>query len=561
MKRKFTISHKFGLLAGSMMLLFMVGTAAMLYIQVTLNMEDAMQDRLEADLLLGYELMDQQYRGPWNIEDDQLYKGNRLVDSSMVEHIAELTGGDATLFMENVRVATTIEIDGERAIGTTAPEEVAQTVLGDGEPFFGSTVVEGEPFQTAYQPIENNNGEVIGMWFVGQSQQGIVSAILDNFFWLLVTYVGVIVVVLPVYYFLNRNLSRRFKNTTDVLALAGQGDFSQPLTDGSRDELGMVATSYNQMREQVELLLTNIQTTSEQVASSSEELYASAEELGAVSEHSTALNEDVASKAETQRAQTGEATARASDVMDLMQVMSTRLGEVRDVSEDTEREIKAGGVRVRQSMEKMELVQSQTHATSERFEGLKRDSASIGEIVTAISEFAEQTNLLALNASIEAARAGENGKGFAVVASEVKRLAEDSAKAAEEIARYIGDIQSQISSSAVDIEGSLRTVEQGLGEVNNIDEAFRRIEQSMQQLFAKVEEISEDGGRVTTETVLTDDAIQNVARDIEAIAGITQQVAASSEEQHASSEEVASAAESLAQSAQQLKEQTAAFRF
>lgn len=399
------------------------------------------------------------------------------------------------------------------------------------------------------------------MWFVGQSQQGIVSAILDNFFWLLVTYVGVIVVVLPVYYFLNRNLSRRFKNTTDVLALAGQGDFSQPLTDGSRDELGMVATSYNQMREQVELLLTNIQTTSEQVASSSEELYASAEELGAVSEHSTDLNEDVASKAETQRAQTREATARASDVMDLMQVMSTRLGEVRDVSEDTEREIKAGGVRVRQSMEKMELVQSQTHATSERFEGLKRDSASIGEIVTAISEFAEQTNLLALNASIEAARAGENGKGFAVVASEVKRLAEDSAKAAEEIARYIGDIQSQISSSAVDIEGSLRTVEQGLGEVNNIDEAFRRIEQSMQQLFAKVEEISEDGGRVTTETVLTDDAIQNVARDIEAIAGITQQVAASSEEQHASSEEVASAAESLAQSAQQLKEQTAAFRF
>lgn len=168
---------------------------------------------------------------------------------------------------------------------------------------------------------------------------------------------------------MNRNLSRRFKNTTDVLALAGHGDFSQPLTDGSRDELGMVATSYNQMREQVELLLTNIQTTSEQVASSSEELYASAEELGAVSEHSTALNEDVASKAETQRAQTGEATARASDVMDLMQVMSTRLGEVRDVSEDTEREIKAGGVRVRQSMEKMELVQSQTHATSERFEG------------------------------------------------------------------------------------------------------------------------------------------------------------------------------------------------
>ncbi|WP_193745249.1 methyl-accepting chemotaxis protein [Geomicrobium sp. JCM 19055] len=561
MKRLLSIPNKYAILAMGTMLLFIIGVASTAYTQITSNMEEAMEQSLESYLQLGYELIDAHYPGEWTIENDQLLKGEYLVDNSMVDPIADMIGGDATLFMGDMRVATTVEIDGARAVGTTASDQVINAVLGNGESYFGTAPIQGEQYQTAYQPIENSNGEIVGMWFVGHSQEGIISTVYNNYFWFAVAFIVVGVIAAPLYYLLNRNISLRFKHTTGVLSSASEGDFSKVLKVNTKDELGLVAKSYNQMRSQFQTLLEEIQTTSELVAASSEELYASAEELGAVSEHNTTLNEDVANSTTAQREKANEASKRASEVMDLMQKMSYHLSDARTVSEETSSEIVKGGKLVRNSMKKMEFVQSHTMDTSNSFDQLRQDSETVGNIVTTITEFADQTNLLALNASIEAARAGESGKGFAVVASEVKRLAQDSAHAAEEIGRYVENIQRQIKGSSSKMKNSLHAVEEGLDEVANVEHAFQRIDESMKKLSTKVEQVSEDGGKVTTETVFADNAIQSVTQDTEAIADITQQVAASSQQQHASSDEVATAAESLAELSQRLKDQASVFRF
>ncbi len=141
----------------------------------------------------------------------------------------------------------------------------------------------------------------------------------------------------------------------------------------------------------------------------------------------------------------------------------------------------------------------------------------IGEVVNLISDIAEQTNLLALNATIEAARAGEAGKGFAVVASEVKNLANQTAKATEEIGTQFAEMQS-VTDDAV---GAIRTIAETIGEINAIADtisiavgeqgsATREIAENTQQAAAGTQQVSGNIVGVTQASSETGAAAQEV---------------------------------------------------
>jgi methyl-accepting chemotaxis protein len=117
--------------------------------------------------------------------------------------------------------------------------------------------------------------------------------------------------------------------------------------------------------------------------------------------------------------------------------------------------------------ETMERIAKATHSVSEKMDSLSHRSTEIGKVVNVIQEISEQTNLLALNAAIEAARAGEHGRGFAVVAGEVRRLAERTKGATEEIAGTIRSIQEETRQTMEVMHQSRGAVESGLSETAN----------------------------------------------------------------------------------------------
>ncbi|MCF3631269.1 methyl-accepting chemotaxis protein, partial [Alphaproteobacteria bacterium LMO-S08] len=142
--------------------------------------------------------------------------------------------------------------------------------------------------------------------------------------------------------------------------------------------------------------------------------------------------------------------------------------------------------------------------TNTQIQGLAQAAEKIGEVVSLITDIAEQTNLLALNATIEAARAGDAGKGFAVVASEVKNLANQTAKATEEIGKQIGDIQSATQSSVDAIAGITKTI----SDINEISSsvaaaveqqgvATQEIARNVEQAAAGTQEVSSNIIQVT----------------------------------------------------------------
>ncbi len=143
--------------------------------------------------------------------------------------------------------------------------------------------------------------------------------------------------------------------------------------------------------------------------------------------------------------------------------------------------------------------------TNEQVKGLAEAAARIGEVLQLISDIANQTNLLALNATIEAARAGEAGKGFAVVASEVKNLANQTAKATEEISAKVGEIQTATDQSVVAIEGIGKTI----GDINEIASA---IAAAVEEQGAATQEIARNVEQASTGTQEVSSSITHVTQ-------------------------------------------------
>jgi methyl-accepting chemotaxis protein len=159
-------------------------------------------------------------------------------------------------------------------------------------------------------------------------------------------------------------------------------------------------------------------------------------------------------------------------------------------------------------MQSAKIAQSavqEAEATNETVRGLADAASKIGEVVDLINDIAGQTNLLALNATIEAARAGEAGKGFAVVAQEVKNLANQTAKATEEISSQIGAVQEETTEAVTAIE-KIRGI---IGEVNDI---ATTISSAVEEQGVSTQEIARNVQQAATGTQDVNANIENVRK-------------------------------------------------
>ena len=353
---------------------------------------------------------------------------------------------------------------------------------------------------------------------------------------------------------ISRRIAGPISLVRDECKLLAQGDLrGQSSQISSRDEIGQLAGDFQIMRKNLQNLVRKVLAQSEQLAASSEELTSSAQQSAHAAHQVAASVGEIASGAEKQATASDRANASALEIAVKAKDISRTADGVTQIAVHASQTAGDGLNKVEQAVAQMNEIGKGSLVLESAIGELSRGSAKIGEIVALISAIAKQTNLLALNAAIEAARAGEQGRGFAVVADEVRKLAEESNHAAQQIGAVIKQNQSDMEKAVAASRSGSAGIQAGISMVNDTGETFKEIVNSIVRLSGEIQGISAaisqlSGGNQTL--------VENI-REIDSIsrntAAESQNVSAATQEQSASMQQIASASQNLAELAGELQ--------
>ena len=261
----------------------------------------------------------------------------------------------------------------------------------------------------------------------------------------------------------------------DEVSAVAEGDLTVE-AEVSSGSLGAVADSFNYMTAELRQIVGRVNEATQQVGNSTDEILATT---------------DVLSRSAEQQA---SRIADTSTAVEEMAVSIQQVSENAALSAQVAREARAtvgvGSKAVTATITGMERIRDQVQETAGKIEQLGASSQEIGAIVSLIQEVADQTELLALNAAIEAAMAGEHGRGFAVVAEEVRRLAERTSTASQQIAILVKGIQSDTSEAITAMATGTNEVNAGTRLAAEAGQALTRIDTTALQLAELIESIS-----------------------------------------------------------------------
>lgn len=357
-----------------------------------------------------------------------------------------------------------------------------------------------------------------------------------------------------------RKIIRSIAIFSDHVNIIAKGDLSHEIEITSNDEMGDLAITLTNMKNDIKNIIINIRDAALTFGSTAQELAASSEELSATTEQVSSKTQLIAKGASDQAHEVESMSRELIRLSQTTEDIALTVGEVKDFSEKTDEMARGGRDMANDALAKLEVVKAKLGESAAAVKGLGVKSSKISSIVDVITSIADQTNLLALNAAIEAARAGEQGRGFAVVASEVRNLAEESKKAAEQIDSLIKEISEDTNQAVKYTEIGTAEAAEGIEITTKALHSLEKISQAVSESAERIKGITSivDSQKTNTDNVVN--AMDKVASIVEDNLNSTEESAAATQQQTASMEELTSATQELAHLANRLQESVSRFK-
>ena len=423
----------------------------------------------------------------------------------LVDNIKKAIGVECTIFAGDTRVATTLERDGKRIVGTKMDNpKVLETALRQGERFLNINTILGKDYNTAYWPLSGADGKIVGMFFIGQDRATIAETERTIMLSTLISACLVALVVMVVGFFTARGMTSPLRRIIGLARKISKGDLDATIDGRFTDEFADLKGAFEKMVAGLKDKIVEAEAMSRnagdkavcaeearqeaveahQLAETAKHdgMLELAERLGYVVESIVGASGELESQVE--RVSHG-ADQQRDRLREIVEAIAQMTATVLDVAKNAARAAKsadgtkskasAGSLVVAESMRSIDRVNTVSQDLKGAMSALGEQTQAIGRVMSVISDIADQTNLLALNAAIEAARAGEAGRGFAVVADEVRKLAEKTMTATKEVGQAVVSIQNSVSGNIASFDKAAEAVAEATDLAGKSGDVLREI--------------------------------------------------------------------------------------
>jgi methyl-accepting chemotaxis protein len=441
----------------------------------------------------------------------------------------------------------------------TPPPGLADSLALGHEAYTGVYVAADGSLLSAEVPVTRPNGTIAG--FIVATLRA--DQFLSELRWQLLRFTPfplvALLLALGLAYWGAARLTRGLDDVTRHTDAVATGQLRHELHYTSGDEIGAMAESVRRMTTGLRSLLLELDMGATEVAATAEQLAASAEEMTASTDQVSSAARAIARATAAQTQNVKAATEGSTRVADRAYTVAGHARSAQNASDIVARSAARGVTAAGQALESMSAIASVTRDAVPAVVELGEKSQRIGKITETIAAIAKQTNLLALNAAIEAARAGEHGKGFAVVADEVRKLANQTAHALDNIRTLAGEIRSVAIRTEEQIAQVTDRVSVGEGVIRASSGALAQIGQEIEASRSAVDLIVASAEAQRDDAAALAGEIESLQAAAEQNAGTAEQVSGVVEQQTESMDAVVQSSQHLASIADRLKQSMARF--
>lgn len=398
-----------------------------------------------------------------------------------------------------------------------------------GENLQGSKEVsyEGVDYLFTYSRIEGTNMLVCAM----VPQKEIMAGAQAILRYTLIAVAICAVIAIVVGSVLASGISKAIRKVNRVLKKTSDGDLTGQISMKRKDEFNVLSSSITNMIGSMKDLILKMTNVSGHVSDSAVQVGTNSEVLLEVTKNITEAVDYINSGISQQAQDTESCLEQMNGLAERINVVHENTDEISEIAQEAQGAIENGMVIVANLGEKVQGTTEVTETIIREIRELNKESIAINSIIGTINEIAEQTNLLSLNASIEAARAGEAGRGFAVVSEEIRKLAEQSGNAGNQIGEIINHIQERLAATIETAGLAGESVAFQTEALNNTVDVFKNISQQVSKLAEDVEKITQSVGGIEQAKEDTMNAIESISTTSNQTESASEELARSTEKQ------------------------------